>query len=264
MYVEADAFLYVLPETHTNKDHQKRKETLTGLASWGGINVLLESVLFHDASGQSSNLYGIEEERSAYRSQVLLHYIKSVKAAFPAYKEGDKTAFDTARREAKKELASYEQKGYLVPRNPKSTSSNVEQDLTDFIENFPESRMDEIEERYLFYKRNHKIANCIKDVLGQVLRDPKASRVFVLSIGAKHIDSSQLTSSEIEVGKKYAGKKDLPTILGSSVVVSGKRVDIIYGDTPLKDIAQKALDLGDNLGTWTKIKAFPALKYHTW
>ncbi len=70
--------LYVIPETHTNKQDQELKSALVDLASWGAINVLLESVLLHDTSGQSVNLYGIEEEASIKRANLVLHHIQNI------------------------------------------------------------------------------------------------------------------------------------------------------------------------------------------
>src|SRR5260370_29021397 len=71
--------LYVLPETHDNKQDQERKAALEDLARWNAINVLMESALYHDTSGQSVNLYGIEEEVSIKQANLILHHINRVK-----------------------------------------------------------------------------------------------------------------------------------------------------------------------------------------
>jgi hypothetical protein len=39
-----------MPETHSNQQDQEREKALADFASWDAINLLRESVLFHDTS----------------------------------------------------------------------------------------------------------------------------------------------------------------------------------------------------------------------
>lgn len=251
-----DAFLYVLPETHTNQQHQDRKKALADLAGWGAVNLLCESVLFTDTSAQGSNIYGVEEEASIRRANALLHYINSVKGIQNLNQKvkdaqpGVPAELLQARQKARGEVTGLGNKGFL--------KQQVKQDLEDYVDEFPVKRMSAVEEKYLFYKRNHKIAKNILAVLRQVLGNPGLPRVFALSIGEKHIDSSTLNP-----GLGYQGKKDLPTILGSQAIVDSKTVAISYGPTSVEEIAKKALELSDTLQPWlTRLSAQARLKVY--
>ena len=79
------------------------------------------------------------------------------------------------------------------------------------------------------------MANNIRAVVLHVMADPHKPRVFVLSIGAKHIDSTSLSHTA-----SYAGKKDLPTILGTTINTPQGNVDIVYGNQTVATIAQSA------------------------
>jgi hypothetical protein len=237
--------LYVIPETHTNKQDQERSSALVDLASWGAINVLLESVLFHDTSGQSVNLYGIEEEASIKRANLFLHHVKRVKniqnfsqkiqAANPQLP----AELLSAQVETRNELKTLKQTN-IVPK------PGTRQELKQFIANFPITSESDILEKHIFYKRNHKMANNIQSIVQTVLVNTNNPRVFALSIGAKHIDSSTLAPT-----LHYQGKKDLPTILGNSIVAGTQTVDVLYGNQSVATIAEKALELSDNL-SWSK------------
>lgn len=234
--------LYVLPEDHANQQDQERKIALNDLASFGAINVLLENCYFHDTSARYRNVYGIEEEKSHKRAVLILNYTNA--ANLPLY-YSNRPQFDdnlkSARAKALQEVTTLEQQGSL----PKPV---LKQELTRFISNWPNQREAEIEEKYIFYKRNHKISENIKNIVQSVLADPNKPRVFALSIGAKHLDSTNLNPSI-----KYQGRKDLPTILGNTITSGSHTVQVIYGTqspVTVQTIAKKALELSDNL-PWT-------------
>jgi hypothetical protein len=104
--------LYVLPEDHTNRQDQERRAALCDLAYFGAINVLLENTYVHDTSGQSGNLYGIEDEESHKRADVIHHYINAANAILPLY-TSNRPQFDlklqSARDNARQEIKTLQQ-----------------------------------------------------------------------------------------------------------------------------------------------------------
>lgn len=171
-----DPIFYVIPETHTDRQDQQRSKMFTDFADWDAINVLVESVLFHDTSGQGSNRYGIEDESSIRRANLVLHYIQGVssisnlgqKIASSAPSEPPELA--QTRASARAELTTLQQKG-AVRKQP------VSQELGRYISNFPVQPEEEIKEKYIFYKRNHKIAENIQAIVLRVMSSPGKPRV---------------------------------------------------------------------------------------
>ena len=237
--------LYVLPEDHRDKQDQGRKAALEDLASWDAINVLLESVLVHDTSGQSANRYGIEDEASIKTANLFRHHltrvkdIKNLSQKIAGAHPGIPRELQVARTAALGEIKTLKQTGLLQDKTTR-------QELKQYIRNWPIQLEDELREKYIFYERNHKIANNIRSIVQNVLDDASKPRVFALSIGAEHIDSTNLKCSSL-----YQGKKDLPTILGNTIAGSFATADVIYGNQTVDTIAKKALERSDNL-PWMK------------
>jgi hypothetical protein len=252
-----DPIFYVIPETHTDRQDQERSKTLAELAGWDAINVLLESVLFHDTSGQGSNLYGIEEESSIRRANLLRHYILGVNSISNLNQKIQNSApnepleLAQARGTARAELTTLQQKGAV-------TKQATSQELAQYISNFPIQVEAEIQEKFIFYKRNHKMAENIRAVVLGVMANPHKPRVFVLSIGAKHIDSTSLSHTA-----SYQGRKDLPTILGANINTPQGNVDIVYGNQTVATIAQSALERADSLPFMARMSAKLRLKVYT-
>jgi hypothetical protein len=215
-----NAVLYILPENHYDKLHQQRKADIASLAYYEALNMLLENVYDTDKSGNSGNCYGIEDSDSHKRASVLLHYIDAtvqllhkglISDSLPNPPELQK-----ARIAAMKELDSSDN----APAIPKN--STVKEELAQYIQNFPKSGEKEIEEKYLFYDRNSKMADNITNIVRSVLAKTNTPRLFVLSVGARHVDSEGL-----KFRKTYWGKKDLRTILGETISAGSKTVDVI-------------------------------------
>ncbi|MBV8418160.1 MAG: hypothetical protein JO251_23445 [Verrucomicrobia bacterium] len=245
-----DPVLYVLPEDHNTKGDQARKKTLVEFAYCGAINVLLEGSYFHDNSGHSANLYGIEEEKSHKGAMAIVNYqravrnIKDLQAKLKSAAPSVPAELASARNDALNEVSSL-------------AKEKTRRELAQYINLYPALGMNTIQEKYLFYKRNHRMANNIRTIVQTVLADPQKPRVFALSIGAFHIDSTNLNP-----GVLHNGRKDLPTTLGYSITVGAETVEVKYGDQSLTTIAKTALGLIGNVPWTTRWMAQARLKLY--
>jgi hypothetical protein len=248
--------LYILPEDHSNQVDIQRREFIAALASWGALNMLSENVYYTDKSAVSQNRYGIEDEYSHKRASIFLHYGEACLQLLRKNLLND-SQLAKARDAAMKEIDSPANAG-AMPKNS-TERKEIERFILTFpvIKNYNTSEERRIEEKYKFYNRNLAMAGNIKNIVTTVLAQPNAPHVFVLSVGVGHVDSSN-PKANLSFRDSYSGTKDLPTILGRTIAAGSKTVDVESRDIPLKTIAEKALELGDDLPfmATARLKAF--------
>ena len=237
--------LYVLPEDHYNQQDQARSEALKDLASLGAINVLLEGVYFHDTETRSENQYGIEAEIPYKIAGLLVKHRKRVRD-IPTVDKIGKSAWAEELIKAKEATrGDLEKMAERLPKPKLSEGKNARFEVDYYIDEHPFGETGRlVYEKHVLYKRNHKFAGNITQIVQMVLKDPKKPRVFALSIGANHLYSD---SEDIKYAGQFATRRDLPTILGNNIDGGKESVEVKYGNWTVVEIAKKALELSDNL-----------------
>ncbi|MBV9874895.1 MAG: hypothetical protein JO025_09235 [Verrucomicrobia bacterium] len=258
----SNPILYVLPECHINEEDVAKLETLQTLAALGAINVLLEGVYFHDTDCRSGNQYGIEDELQYDAAGLIVKHTRRIRDIEGLGKivwdaDTNKKVTD-ARQAAHKELGELaDTKRFKKLGEGKTVRTEIE----NYIENYPAQSVMKIHEKHLLYKRNHKIANNIRQAVQLVLRDSSKPRVFALSIGAAHVS----VTPEMRYFEDFPLRKDLETILGQTINATTEDrtteiVEVKYGKVSVSEIASKALELSGHLPFWERLQVKLSLR----